>query len=321
MPHLTYASPVDVVVTGGSGFVGNAVVQVLLSEGWSPRLLLRRTAAPAPGRPTRSLPSLPHGVTSVVVDFSRPEALAAACQGAAAVIHLIGIIAELGANTFESAHVGLTQTVLKATQDAGIRRYVHMSALGTRPGARSRYHQTKWAAEQRVQSSGLDWTIFRPSLIYGPEDAFTRLFARLSRFAPALPAIGGGRGRMQPIGVEPVAQAFVRALRQPASHQRTYDLCGPERLEFREILRAILSACHRRRAIVPIPFPMARLQARVLEFWWPRILHRAPPLSRDQILMLEEDNIGDGRAADAQFGLVHTPFQVALNRQFDPRKA
>lgn len=253
------------------------------------------------------------------VDFAKEADVVEACQGAQAVIHLAGIISECGENTFEAVHVDLTRTMVDAARAAGVRRFVHMSALGTREGARSRYHRTKWAAEEIVRASGLDWTIFRPSLIYGPGDAFTRLFARMSRFSPFLPAIGGGHGLLQPIEVGQVARAFVRAIPVAATHGRTYDLCGPERMSFREVLRTILGALARRRAIVTIPFAVAGFQARLLEFLWPRVLGQAPPLNRDQIRMLAEDNVGDGGPADLEFSLVHVPFAEAMRRQFGSR--
>lgn len=251
---------------------------------------------------------------SRIVDFSRPDELAAACAGAFAIIHLVGIIAEIGGNTFQSVHVDLTKRMLQAARDAGVRRHVQMSALGTRAGARSRYHQTKWEAEECVRGSGLDWTIFRPSLIYARHGGFVEVFDQLTRYSPFLPVLGGGRSLMQPIELGRVVQAFVRALRVPSSIGRTYDLCSPERIEFRAIQRIVLEALGRRRLLLPIPFPLARIQGRILESVWPRLFHRAPPLHRDQILMLEEDNVGDGGPADAAFGLVHPTFREGLNR-------
>jgi len=245
-------------------------------------------------------------------DFSDVRSLAQAFRGCDAVVHLVGIIAEFRGNTFEEVHPNLTDRIVRACKESGIRRLIHMSALGTRPDARSRYHQTKWQSEQIVRESDLDWTIFRPSLIYGPRDSFTGLFARMSRWSPVLPAIGGGRNLMQPITVDAVGEAFAKAVDDPASFGKTYDLCGPERLTFRAILQGLLSAQERRRWILSIPIPVARAQAFVMETVWPRILRRPSPLNRDQILMLQEDNIGDGTSADAAFGLVHPRFCDAL---------
>ncbi len=304
-------------VTGGTGFVGKALVDGLIAAEWTPRLL--RRALPGQSRPTTAtdpsrhpIPPDPRAVECRVVDFSDAERLAEACRGAFAIIHLVGIIAELGDNTFRKAHVGLTHRMVRAAHDAGVARFLQMSALGTRPGARSRYHQTKWEAEEIVRASGLDWTIFRPSLIHARHGGFVGLFDQLSRYSPFLPVLGGGRALQQPIGLGAVARAFVRALRVPLSIGQTYELCSPERLEFREIQSAILEALGRRRFLLPVPFPLARIQARVLEFVWPRLLRRAPPLHRDQILMLEEDNVGDGGPADAAFGLVHPSFREGL---------
>ncbi len=246
------------------------------------------------------------------MDFSSHASIAEACRGASAIIHLVGIIAELGRNTFHEAHVALGGRMVQAAQDAGIPRFVHMSALGTREHARSQYHRTKWAAEELVRASGLDWTIFRPSLVYSAHGGFVAVFRQMSRFSPFLPAIGGGRNLLQPIALDQVANAFVGSLQIPSSIGQTYDLCGPERLEFRQVLQGILAVLDRRRLILPVPWAMARAQAMVLEFVWPRLLRRAAPLSRDQILMLEENNIGDGTSADTTFGLQHAPFQVGL---------
>src|SRR5690606_6225354 len=185
---------------------------------------------------------------------------------------------------------------------AGVRRFIHMSALNTRPDAPSRYHRTKWAAEEYVRGSGLDWTIFRPSLIESPHGGFAELFRRMSRWLPAVPVIGNGQSLVQPIGLEKVAKAFAGALEGPASIGRTFDLCGPERLTFEELVRRILDGTGRRRAIVHIPRPIAMAQAVVLERVFPMV-GMAPPLNRDQILMLEEDNVGDGEPANRLFGL------------------
>lgn len=305
-------APVDVCVTGGTGFVGREVVSQLLASGYRVRLLVR----PGPGSPNRPSAAAHPAVQRFPVDLARPEAIARASEGAAAAIHLVGIISESGDQTFERVHTGITRAVVAGIQAAGVRRLIHMSALGTRPGARSRYHRTKWEAEEAVRASALDWTILRPSLIYGADDAFTNLFARMSSWSPLLPVIGGGRNRMQPVAVTEVAKAFARALEAPESVGLTLDLCGPERLPFIDILRAILAATGRRRWLLPIPWPVAIVQARLLEVVFAGLLHRPPPLNRDQLLMLQEDNVGDGTTADRLFGLHHEPLEAALRRQF-----
>ncbi len=297
----------NVLVTGGTGFIGRSVVRRLVVEGHRPRLLVRDARSP------KAL-ALAGGLKAELVpgDVHDEASLARAVAGTDAVVHLVGIISEIGRNTFEEAHVGATRRLLAAAKAADVKRWVQMSALGTRPNARARYHQTKWAAEELVRASGLDWTIFRPSIVYGPGDGLVGLFAKMSRWSPVLPVMGSGAGLMQPIHVEQVAKAFVGALTTPASVRQAYDLCGDERFRFVEILGLILKALGRRRLIVHVPMGLARLQARVMEGVFPAILRQASPLSRDQLLMLEEDNVGDSAKAKADFGLEFRPFAEGL---------
>lgn len=294
----------QVTLTGGTGFVGRALTAELVRRGHRVRRLVRTASAPTPA-----------GVEDVPVDLGDTAALVPCLRGQEAVIHLVGLISECGPQTFERVHVGLTRSVLEAARAAGVPRWIHMSALGTRPDARSRYHRTKWAAEELVRTSGLAWTVFRPSLIYGPEDLFTNLLARLS-LSPVVPVMGAGEGLLQPIAVEQVAAAFAGALEGPASVGRVYDLAGPERLTFNQVLDAILAAQGRRRLKLHLPLPLARVPAALLERLFPALLRRPPPLNRDQLLMLAEDNIGEPAAADRDFGLVHEPFAAAMRRQF-----
>lgn len=299
----------QVLVTGGTGFVGRAVLAELAGTEHRIRVLVRRPdSARAQEAASR------WWVEPVAGDVLDPASLRTALAGCEAVIHLVGIISEVGQNTFENAHTRATQNVVAAARAAGVGRLVHMSALGTRPGAVSRYHQTKWAAEQAVRASDLAWTIFRPSLIYGPEDHFTNLFARLARWSPVLPVMGPGRARLQPVAVEAVARAFVRALTEPAAVGRTFDLCGPERLTFNEVLDAILEVTGRRRARVHLPLPLAQWLALCLELVFPRLLGRAAPFNRDQLLMLQEDNVGDPAPANELFGLPVESFRAGLSR-------
>lgn len=291
-----------VLVTGGTGFVGREVVGRLVGAGHEVRVLTRGRQGSS-----RSSDLLPGSVL-------RPETLAPACSGCDAVVHLVGIISEVGDQTFERVHVDGTRNLLRAAAAAGAGTFVHMSALGARPGAASRYHQTKWAAEELVRASGLRWTVFRPSIIHGPGDAFVNLFARLSRWSPVLPVIGSGRGLLQPIAVADVARCFAGALTLPAAAGRTYELVGRDRLSFREVLEAIGEVTGRRRPGLSIPTAIARVQAAAMECVWPRLLRRAPPLNRDQILMLAEDNVGDPGPMMRDFGIDPEPFREAIRR-------
>ena len=298
-----------VAITGGTGFVGSEVVRQLHATGHVPRLLVRSpSSSKAQELKANFDAELKFG------DVLSSDSLAEAIAGCGAVIHLVGIISEVGRQTFARVHTEGACNVLSASKQAGVRRYIHMSALGTRPNAVARYHQTKWAAEQAVRASGLVWTVFRPSIIYGPGDGFVNLFARLSRFLPVLPLIGGGQTRFQPVSVADVASCFVGALTETASQSQTFDLTGPETLTLREIVETILAVTHRRRALLPLPFSVAHIQAACAEFVFNRCFRIAPPLNRDQVAMLREDNIGDGRQARELFRLSPTSFRDGISR-------
>lgn len=293
----------NVLITGASGFVGRAVTGEVIRAGHSVRALVRRPPR-EDGGPVVWVPG----------SILAPEALREAARGCGAVIHLVGIIGEVGDQTFERVHHEGTLRVLEACQSAGVGRWIHMSALGTRPGAASRYHRTKWAAEEAVRGSGLRWTIFRPSVIYGPGDGFVNLFERMSRWSPVLPVIGRGTARLQPVPVESVAQAFARSLDADTTIGKTYDLCGTDRLTLAEILATILRVTGRGRLRVPVPRAVAQVQARLLEAIFPALLGRAAPLSRDQLRMLDEDNLGDPAPAQRDLGISPVGFEAGLRR-------
>jgi NADH dehydrogenase len=183
-----------------------------------------------------------------------------------------------------------------------------------RPNATSNYHQTKWAAEESVRHSGLDYTIFRPSLIFGPRDQFVNLFARISRFSPILPILGDGAARFQPVAVQAVAAAFTKSVTEGAAIGQTFDLCGPDTFTFEEMLDEILASTGRRRVKVHLPLGVARVQAALLEWIFTKLLHRAPPLNRDQLIMLQEDNVGRGEPANALFALPQVGFREGIAR-------
>lgn len=302
----------EVAVTGGTGYVGRAVCRHLLDAGHRVRLLTRQAG--------RARQELSPGISRRVVDFSSPDSLADGLRGTEAVIHLVGIIGETRVQTFERVHVETTTTLLEGARRAGATRWIHMSALGTRDGATSRYHRTKWASEQRVRDGGLDWTIFRPSVIYGPEDAFVNLFAGMARWSPFVPLIGGGGSLLQPIAINNVASAFARAVQAPSSVGKTLDLCGPERVTLRDLVRIVLEVTNRRRCLVSIPWKLAWAQATLLEWVFSVVPGRPAPLTRDQLRMLREDNIGDGAPADRAFGLQHPSLREGIAAWLGPRR-
>jgi uncharacterized protein YbjT (DUF2867 family) len=241
-----------------------------------------------------------------------PTTLEAGMAGCDTVIHLVGIIREHPARsvTFDRIHHDATLNVLAAAARAGVRRYVHMSALGAQAHARARYHQTKWAAEEAVRASGLVWTIFRPSVIYGAGDGFISMLARMVRRLPVVPVIGDGRQRLQPVSVEHVAAGFARAVTLETSAKQTYVIAGADVVSIHELLALIATALHRRVRTISVPLGLMRPMAQAF--------HRLPsfPVTPDQLLMLEEDNIGDARPFYETFGLTPVPLARGLGDMF-----
>ena len=293
----------QVFVTGATGFVGHAVVQRLCAAGHIVRCLVRRGSE-----------ADLHGfgaIARIEGDVVSGRGLAEGMAGCDAVIHLVGIIREQPAAevTFERVHVHGTRNVLDAAKAAGVGRYLHMSALGTRDGAVSRYHRTKWAAEEAVRVSGLPWTMFRPSIIYGRGDGFVTMLATMVQRLPVTPVIGSGRQRVQPIPVEQVAAAFVGALDLSEALGRTYDVGGPDAVTMVELLDLIGQALgHRRVPKVHVPLGVMTALARLLHPF------RGFPVTPDQLLMLGADSVCDPQAFFETFELEPVALAAGLER-------
>jgi uncharacterized protein YbjT (DUF2867 family) len=291
-----------IVITGATGFVGEEVVKQARAAGYPVRAIVREPER-AQWLVERYEVELFHG------NVLYAPSIDGAMQGTNCVIHLVGIIHEWKENTFERTHVQATKNVVDEAKKSGVKRFIHMSALGTRENARSRYQQTKWAAEEYVRKCGMAWTIFRPSFIYGPKDKSVNTFVQLIRRLPFVPVLGAGNTRIQPISVENVAKAFVAAIRNDDSVSKIYDLCGPEPFTWNELydkLQEILGT-HKRK--LHLPLPIARVQAAVFE----SILSN-PPFTRDQLLMLQEDNVGDPQPAMRDFVLEEGNFDEGVAR-------
>jgi NADH dehydrogenase len=295
-----------VFVTGATGFVGRAVVQALRADGHSVRCLVRRGSE----RDLRGLGAIERVEGDVLVRQGLEDGMAG-CQ---AVLHLVGIIREQPSRgvTFEQVHTRGTINVIEAAAAAGVRRFLQMSALGTRPNARSRYHRTKWAAEEAVRASGLRWTIFRPSIIYGRGDEFVTMLAYFVGRYPLMPVIGSGRQRLQPVPVEHVAEGFARGLVTGDAEKQTYEVGGPDTVTLTELLDVIGAAVGRRRVHkVHVPLGLMR------PLTW--LLHRVPgfPVTPDQLLMLEEDNAGNPMPFYSAFGLTPMPLATGIRRMLE----
>jgi len=290
-----------IAITGATGFVGREVVRQAVAAGYPLRAIVRDP------REARGLAEA--GVELFHGNVIHAPTLEGAFTGCKAVIHLVGIINEWKENTFQRTHVDATTNVLDAAKRAGVKRFVHMSALGTRADAVSRYHQTKWAAEEAVRKSGLAWTILRPSLIYGPGDRSVNVLAKLVRLSPLVPVLGNGNSKVQPIAVENVAASFVAAIRNDGAVGKTYDLCGPAAFTWNELYDQLLTVQHLRRPKLHVPLPVARLQAALIEKMSPY-----PPFNREQVIMSTEDNVGDPRPAEQDFCFEQESFAAGVAR-------
>ncbi len=274
----------SITIFGGSGFIGRYVVQRLARRGWTIRVAVRR--------PDRALFLKPLGqvgqITPVMANIRDDASVGAALAGADAAVNLVGILYRQGRQTFDAVHVEGARRVARAARAAGATRLVQMSALGADPQSPSDYARSKAAGEAAVREAFPAATIVRPSIVFGPEDDFFNRFAGMARLLPALPLVGGGRTRFQPVYVGDVANAFDRILETPETAGRTYELGGPAVHSFRELMEILLRQIGRKRLLLPLPFFAASIQAGLFE-----LLPVPPPLTRDQVRLLRQDNVVD----------------------------
>lgn len=285
-----------ILLTGGTGFVGGHLADELLKDSVRIRCLVRD--------PEKAGRLAAAGCEIVRGDVLDPSSiLNAITPEIDAVVHLVGILAESKGSTFKAVHAAGTRNVVASCIVKGVKKYLHMSALGTRSGARSEYHKTKWEAEGIVRASGLDYSIFRPSVIFGPGDAFTTVFAKIMKVSPVVFIPGDGKSMMQPVFVKDVARAFAAALKGPVAGGRVYELAGPDTYTFDSIIDRIAFVLGKKRYKVHIPMRVMRLNAAVAEK-----IFTKPPVSRDALIMLEEDNVTKKRDLEEAFGIKPTLF-------------
>jgi len=228
------------------------------------------------------------GAELAVGNILDADSFAGAVKGCGAFVHLVGIIFERRDASFQQVHVQGTMNALAAAAVAGAERFVFMSALGTGPEAQSEYHKSKWRAEEAVRSSGLKYTIFRPSTIYGPGSELFNMLQRQVRLMPVIPVIGNGRYRMQPISVFDVAACFSRCLGNEKAVDRTYELGGPDSFTYNEIIDVLCSVMGKKRLKFHAPVALVRPVA-----WLSERLMSKPLLTTDQLTMLMNDNVCD----------------------------
>ncbi len=275
-----------VTVFGGSGFIGRHLVQRLAQQGCLVRVAVRR--------PSRAQFLKPLGdvgqITPIAAALQDPNSLRAAVEGADAVVNLVGLLYEKGAQSFEAVHIEGAKQIALFAAAAGAKSLVQMSAIGADSGAEAGYARSKGYGEQAVRRVFPAAVVVRPSIVFGPEDGFFNRFAAMARLSPALPLIGGGHTRFQPVYVGDVAEAIARTLKWPECRGETFELGGPAVYSFKELMELMLAQIGRRRLLLPLPFGIAEWQGSLLEKL------PVPPLTRDQVLMLRHDNVVDPQA-------------------------
>jgi len=277
-------------IFGGSGFIGRYIVQRLARRGWILRIAVRR--------PDGALFLKPLGdvgqITPIATNIRHDASVTAAVEGVDHVINLVGVLYQHGPQRFAAVHAEGARRVAAAAKAAGVKRLLHMSALGADAASPSLYARTKAEGEAMVREQFPEAVILRPSVVFGPEDDFFNRFAEIARFSPLLPLIGGGKTRFQPVYVGDVADAAVAILDRPEDAPftpagKTYELAGPRIYSFRELMELLLAEIGRKRILLPVPWGIARLQAAVLG------LLPQPPLTLDQLKLLQRDNIAGGQ--------------------------
>jgi uncharacterized protein YbjT (DUF2867 family) len=309
---------VKVTIFGGTGFVGSYLVDALVEDGHTPRLLVRAGSEGKVRQPARC--------EIVSGEIGDAKAVAASLAGAEAAIYNIGLLREFPKRgvTWEAMHYEGAARAIDAAKAGGVKRFVLMSANGAKPEGTG-YQVTKYRAEQYLARSGLDWTVFRPSVVFGDPRGREEFCSMLrdQMMKPPVPAplfhegiwpAGAGRFRMSPVAIEDVAAAFVRSLESPASHERIFPLGGPEALEWREILRIIAAASGKRKFMLPAPAGVVRAAASLFDrFEW-------FPVTRAQLQMLLEGNACDGSEAWKLFGITPRRFSVETLAYLGDRK-
>ena len=274
--------PLDTLVTvfGGSGFLGRHVVRALAKRGYRVRVAVRRPELAGFLQPLGRVGQ----IHAVQANLRYPASVEAAARDADAVINLVGILFERGRQRFDAVQAFGAEAVALAAAAYGA-RLVHVSAIGAAENAPSRYARAKAMGEKLVLAAVPSAVILRPSVVFGPEDDFFNKFASIARFAPALPLIGGGHTRFQPVFAGDVASAVAAAIEGRAKAGQVYELGGPQVKSFKELMQFMLATIGRRRLLVPIPFALAKLQASVLQ------LMPKPLLTPDQVELLRSDTV------------------------------
>ena len=291
-----------VTVIGATGFLGRHTVRALAKAGWRIKAASRH---PARGFFLRPLGSVGQ-IELVKCDVTDADSVGAAIRGSDAAVNLTGILFERG-QSFEDVQAAGAANVAEAAAAAGISALVHVSAIGADRHSDSVYARTKAEGEEAMRRNFPGAVILRPSIVFGPEDSFFNKFAGMARYFPALPLIGGGKTRFQPVFVGNVAAAIVAGLDNPAARGRTFELGGPGVYSFKELMEITLRQTGRERALIPLPFRLAGIMAAFLQ------LLPGSVLTMDQVRLLKKDNVaGAGAPGLADLGITPTSVEAVL---------
>lgn len=294
-------------ITGATGYIGRHLGVRLVAQGERPRCLVRDTQRAASILPADK-------VEFVQGNTTQPDSLGAAMRGVDTVVHAAFLTADRkqsAGNHYQETNVQGTANVIKAAQDAGVKRIIEMSGLGTKPDKPGSYMQGRYLAEKMLKESGLDWTIIQPSVLFGKDAPFIKGLSDLIHTAPVVPLIGGGKIMFQPIYVEDVVTVVIKVLDDPArTAGKTYTIGGPEYYSFTQIIDALLRAMHKTRIKVYAPTPLVGIGAALMEAVLPK-----PPLTRAAMTLFSFDNTTDLDSVERDFGFKPLSFALYLEEQ------
>ena len=291
-----------ILVTGATGFVGSNIIKELVSQGYQVKGLVHSQ------RDFERLKGL--SIETVTGDITDLDSLSKPFEGVQTVFSCVGIIYETKSANFDSIHVLGTRNLVEMALRNKVQHFIHISALGTRPNAVSRYHQSKYKGEQVIFNSGLTYTIFRPSILFGPEDDFINRFARMLKYNPVFPLVGEGESRLQPLYIKDLAKCVVASLKTPEAKNKIFEIGGPKQMTLLEILEVVkrFKGCGRR--FHPhLPYQPVFNFVKLAEKFITKL-----PVTTDQLIMLKEDNTCDNSFVERTFKIKLTSLEEGLKQ-------
>ena len=291
-----------ILITGGTGFVGSHLIKRLIDEGHEVRCVIREDS-----KKIDRIKGL--GAEIVHGDVTDADSLIDACKGIDTIVHLVGIIQEEKGMTFQSIHVDGTRNLVNAAKKNNVKLFYYQSANGADKEGAVAYYRTKAGAEEIVKNSGMDYIIFRPSLIYGDDDEFVLRLKKIIHDAPVIPIIGSGESRLQPVFIDDLIACLIKAITMPQLKNRTFCIAGPEQIRFKDVVIRIADAMQINKPKIHFPVFFMKPAAMIMETFLSK-----PPVTRDQIIMMQGDNICDIKEMKEVFDIEPIAFNDGLRR-------